>query len=84
MSFTTSIFISLNIFFRILQFYLKLGCIKRSSDEGGRSSKEVLLVQYSSNGGVEWTTLQEFSFLVSHVKVVLRTYYVLFFTVCQG
>ncbi len=45
----------------ILQFLLKLGC-KEKSRSGNSSSTEMVLVQYSSTGGLEWFTLQQFSF----------------------
>ena len=56
--------------YSILQFFLKLGCTKQEATGKGISlHTEAVLVQFSSNGGVEWNTLQQFIFNTSTDQV---------------
>ena len=48
----------LSVYYRVIQFVVKLGC----SDTAPDSQSEPILLQYSINGGVVWTTMEQFDF----------------------
>jgi len=45
--------------FSVIQFYIKLGCDRIISSE---LVKEPILLQYSVDGGIHWTIVQQFDF----------------------
>ena len=49
----------ITLLFRIIQFFIQLGCSKTQTPD---LVTEPVLLQYSTNGGISWKTVEQFSF----------------------